>query len=85
MLGILGAIVSFIGVIWMVITAIQTGKDTADKVIWGLVNFFCQPLGGIIYFFVKKQGLVPLLLVIGGMILVVLGGGANFSIGNLPS
>ena len=48
MLGILGAIVSFIGVIWMVITAIQTGKDTADKVIWGLVNFFCQPLGGII-------------------------------------
>ena len=85
MLGILGAIVSFIGVIWMVITAIQTGKDTADKVIWGLVNFFCQPLGGIIYFFVKKQGLVPLLMIIGGMILVVLGGGASFSVGNLPN
>lgn len=85
MLGILGAIVYFIGVIWMVVTAIQTGKDTTDKLIWGLVNFFCQPLGGIIYFFVKKQGLVPLLMVIGGLILLVLGGGASFSMGNLPS
>ena len=85
MLGILGAIVYFIGVIWMVVTAIQTGKDTTDKLIWGLVNFFCQPLGGIIFYFVKKQGLVPLLMVIGGIILVAFGGGGSFSIGNMPN
>ena len=85
MLSLVGAVVSFIGVIWMVVTAIQTGKDTTDKLIWGLVNFFCQPLGGIIFYFVKKQGLVPLLMVIGGIILVALGGGGSFSIGNMPN
>ena len=77
MLSLVGAVVSFIGVIWMVVTAIQTGKDTTDKLIWGLVNFFCQPLGGIIFYFVKKQGLVPLIMVIGGIILVALGGGGQ--------
>ena len=85
MLSLVGAVVSFIGVIWMVVTAIQTGKDTTDKLIWGLVNFFCQPLGGIIFYFVKKQGLVPLLMVIGGIILVAFGGGGSFSIGNMPN
>lgn len=49
MLGILGWLVAVIGMIWLVVTAIQTGKDTADKAIWGLVNFFCQPLGGIVF------------------------------------
>lgn len=84
MLGILGSLLAFIGAIWLVVTAIQTGKDTTDKLIWGLVNFFCQPLGGIIYFVVKKQGMIPLLMVIAGWILIVVGGGLSFSVGNLP-
>ncbi|HRI03381.1 MAG TPA: hypothetical protein PLL77_06530 [Pyrinomonadaceae bacterium] len=84
MLGLIGWLVAVIGMIWLVVTAIQTGKDTADKAIWGLVNFFCQPLGGIVFYFVKKQGLVPLLMVIAGWILVVVGGGMSFSMGNLP-
>lgn len=85
MLGILGWVLVLVGTIWLVVTAIQTGADTKDKVIWGLVNFFCQPLGGIIFYVMKKQGMIPLLLVIAGWIIMVVGGGMNFSVGNLPN
>lgn len=85
MLGILGWVLVLVGTIWLVVTAVQTGADTKDKVIWGLVNFFCQPLGGIIFYVMKKQGMIPLLLVIAGWIVMVLGGGMNFSMGNLPT
>jgi hypothetical protein len=77
MLGMLGWVIAFVGAIWLIVTAIQTGKDTTDKIIWALVNFLCQPLGGIVFYFVKKQGLVPLLLVIVGWILLVVGGGMS--------
>lgn len=65
----LGGLLMFIGAIWLIVVAIQTGQSTGDKVIWALVNFLCQPLGGIIFYIVKKQGLVPLILVIVGAIL----------------
>lgn len=65
----LGGLLMLVGGIWLIVIAIQTGKDTGEKVIWGLVNFLCQPLGGIIFYIVKKQGLVPLILVIIGAIL----------------
>lgn len=84
MLAVVGSLVAFIGAIWLIVTAVQTGQTTGDKVLWGLVNFFCQPLGGIVFYIVKKQGLIPLLMVIGGWVLIVVGGGANFSVGNLP-
>ena len=85
MLAIVGSLIAFIGAIWLIVTAIQTGQTTGDKVIWGLVNFLCQPLGGIVFYIVKKQGLIPLLMVIGGWILIIVGGGANFSFGNMPN
>lgn len=75
MIAILGWVLLVVGTIWLVVTAIQTSAETKDKVIWGLVNFFCQPLGGIIFYVMKKQGLIPLLLVIAGWILMVMGGG----------
>jgi hypothetical protein len=86
MIAILGWILLLVGTIWLVVTAIQTGADTKDKVIWGLVNFLCQPLGGIVFYFMKKQGLVPLLLVIAGWVIMFVGGGmAAFSnMGNMP-
>lgn len=84
MLAVVGSLVAFIGAIWLIVTAIQTGQTTGDKVIWGLVNFLCQPLGGIVFYIVKKQGLIPLLMVIGGWVLIIVGGGANFSFGNMP-
>ena len=80
MLGLLGLVLALAGVIWLVVTAIQTGKDTTDKVIWAVVNVIgCQPIGGIVFFIVKKQGLVPLLLVIAGMVVMFFGGAMNFS------
>lgn len=75
MIVILGWALAFVGMVWLVVTAVQTGKDTTEKVIWGLVNFLCQPLGGIIFFAVKRQGLIPLLLVIAGWVVLVAGGG----------
>lgn len=85
MLAVVGSLIALIGAIWLIVTAIQTGQTTGDKVIWGLVNFFCQPLGGIVFYIVKKQGLIPLLMVIGGWILIIVGGGASFSFGNMPN
>lgn len=80
MLAMLGWLLIVVGAIWLVVVAIQTGKTTGEKVLWGLVNFFCQPLGGIVFYFVQKQGMIPLLLVILGWVLMVLGGGmAMFS------
>lgn len=70
----LGGLLFFVGTVWLIVVAVQTGQTTGDKVIWALVNFLCQPLGGIIFYFVKKQGLVPVLLVIIGTILYVVGG-----------
>ncbi len=84
MLAVVGSLIAFIGAIWLIVTAIQTGQTTGDKVIWALVNFLCQPLGGIIFYIVKKQGLIPLLMVIGGWVLLIAGGGMNFSVGNMP-
>ena len=79
MLGLLGSLLAFVGAIWLIVTAIQTGKDTTDKVIWALVNFLCQPLGGIVFFIVKKQGLIPLLLVLAGMVMMFFGGAMSFT------
>lgn len=81
-----GYALMLIGWIWMIVTAIQTGKDTSDKAIWGLVTFFCGIIGGLIFFFVKKEGRNPLLLQVAGWILAVLatvigGGQASFNIG----
>jgi len=75
MLAIVGYILLLVGVIWMVVTAIQAGQTTGEKALWGLVCFFCGILGGIIFFAVKRQGLVPLVLEIVGFILMFLGGG----------
>jgi len=65
----LGGLLTLIGIIWLIVIAIQTGASTGEKVLWALVNLFCQPLGGIVFFIVKKQGLIPLILVIIGCIL----------------
>jgi hypothetical protein len=81
MLGLLGSLLMLVGAVWLIVIAIQTGKDTMDKVIWAVVNFLCQPLGGIIFFIVKKQGLVPLLLVLAGTVLMFFGGALNFTSG----
>ena len=77
MIAILGWVLLVVGTLWLVVTAIQTSTETQDKVIWGLVNFLCQPIGGIVFYVMKKQGLIPLLLVIAGWIVMVVGGGMS--------
>ncbi len=84
MIAIAGWLLAMVGAIWLIVTAIQTGKDTTDKIIWALVNFLCQPLGGIVFYFVKKQGMVPLLIMIVGWVLLFAGGGFSFYFGNMP-
>lgn len=77
MLGILGWIMIVVGMIWLVVTAIQTGADTKEKVIWGLVNFLCHPIGSIIFYVVRKQGLIPMLINLIGWVLLFVGGGMS--------
>jgi hypothetical protein len=69
----LGSLISFIGAIWFVIIAIQTGKSGGEKAGWAIFNLFCQPISGIIFYIVKRVGLVPLLLVIVGAIIMGVG------------
>ena len=87
MLGMLGSILLLVGIIWMVVVAIQTGQTTGEKVLWALVCFFCSPLGSIIFFIVKRNGMVPLLLQIVGFIVMVATGGLYnpFAPGAMPA
>lgn len=69
----LGSLLLLVGAIWLVVIAIQTGQSTGEKALWAIVNFICQPIGGIVFYLVKKQGLIPLILVIIGSILTGIG------------
>lgn len=72
-LAAIGGILLLVGAIWLIIISIQTGQSTGEKVLWAVVNFLCQPIGGIVFYIVKKQGLVPMLLVVIGAILSGIG------------
>ena len=64
----IGALLMLICVVWFVVLSVQLGTSTGEKVIWVIVNLLFQPLAGIIFFFVKKAGLIPMILGIIGMI-----------------
>lgn len=64
----LGGLLMLICVVWFVVLSFQTGTSTGEKIIWAVVNFFFQPIAGIIFFFVKKQGLIPMVLGIIGVL-----------------
>ncbi len=69
----IGSLLTFIGAVWLIILSFQNGKTTGEKLLWALVNFICQPIGGIVFYFMKRVGLLPLLLVIIGFILTAVG------------
>ena len=73
----LGGLLVFVGAIWLIVIAVQTGHTTGEKVLWALVNFLCQPLGGIVFFIVKREGMVPLIMVLIGSLLLGFG---NYSL-----
>ncbi|MGI9035358.1 MAG: hypothetical protein ACR2GD_04890 [Pyrinomonadaceae bacterium] len=65
----IGGLLLLIGTIWLIVLAVQTGQTTGEKALWGIVNFICQPIGGIVFYAMKRVGLVPLILVIIGWLL----------------
>lgn len=67
----IGVILVLIGQIWLVILALLNGRTLAEKLVWSILNLILQPVTGIIFFIVKRTGLVPLLLAIIGTILML--------------
>ena len=65
----LGALLIFIGAIWFIILSFQTQNSMGMKILWAVVNFLFQPIGGIIFYVVNRVGTIPLILVILGAIL----------------
>ena len=80
MLGV-GGLLMLICIVWFIILSLQLGGNTGEKVIWAIVNLLFQPIAGIIFFFVKKAGLIPMILGIIGV--VVYGYGMFTSLGDV--
>ena len=59
------------GWVWNIITAFKMGG-----MLWGIVNIFLQPVVGIISAILKKTSWIPVGVMILGLILFLLGGGA---------
>ncbi|MCW5956374.1 MAG: hypothetical protein KIT61_07300 [Pyrinomonadaceae bacterium] len=64
-----GALLMLVCAVWFIVLSFRLGTSTGEKVIWAIANFFFQPLAGIIFFFVKKDGLVPMIMGIIGVVL----------------
>jgi hypothetical protein len=80
----LGTILMFVGMIWLVVTAVQVGQTTGEKVLWAVANLICQPFAGIIFYIVKRAGLVPLIIYLAGLAIFLFGGGAAAYQGMVP-
>lgn len=65
----IGGLLMLICIVWFVVLSVQSGASTGEKAIWVIVNLLFQPLAGIIFYAVKKQGLVPMVLGIIGVVL----------------
>lgn len=77
----LGGLLMLICIVWFVVLSVQQSASTGEKVLWVVVNLLFQPLAGIIFYFVKKDGLIPMILGIIGVILY--GYGFTTSIGDV--
>lgn len=63
-----GGLLMFICIVWFVLLSVQTGASTGEKVVWVIVSILFQPLAGIIFYFVKGAGLIPLILGLIGVV-----------------
>jgi len=64
----IGGLLMLICVVWFVILSVQLTTSTGEKVIWVIVNLLFQPLAGIVFYFMKGAGLIPMILGIIGVI-----------------
>lgn len=71
-LGLIGALVFFVGWIWLIVTGFKAGGA-----LWGILNIFFQPITGLIFCIVNKTGWMQFGIMIAGLVLVVLGGGLS--------
>jgi hypothetical protein len=62
-----------VGVMWLVYISITSSRSVVSKTLWAVANLIGQPLAGIVFYIVKRQGLVPLLLLVIGWMLLMLG------------
>ncbi|MDQ3801196.1 MAG: hypothetical protein M3384_17380 [Acidobacteriota bacterium] len=69
-LGVLGGILSLVGLVWTIISAFKMGGTT-----WGILNILIcvQPIIGIVSAAMKKAEWLPVILMIIGSILSVIG------------
>jgi hypothetical protein len=65
----LGALVFFIGWIWMMVVAFKQGGA-----LWAVLVFFFSWIAGVIFAIMKKDGWTQVGLMIAGMVLMVIGG-----------
>ena len=74
----IGGLLALIGWIWLVVTAFKVGGA-----LWGILNIFLQPITGLIFCIVKKDGWTPFILMIVGIVLAAGIGGVVGS-GSIP-
>jgi hypothetical protein len=82
----IGLILVVIASIWLAALGGLTGRSTAEKIAWVLLNLIFQPLAGIIFLIARRRGLIPVLLAVVGtiMILVTYREVARNTVGTIP-
>ncbi|MDI1240547.1 MAG: hypothetical protein PSX80_01340 [bacterium] len=60
-----------IGWVWNIVTAFKMGGT-----LWGILNIFLQPFVGIVSAILKKTSWIPVGVMLLGLLLFLLGGGA---------
>ena len=66
-----GIAVILIGWVWNIVTAFQKGGT-----LWGVLNIFLQPFMGILSAILKKTSWAPIGVMLLGLVLFFVGGGA---------
>jgi hypothetical protein len=72
--GGLGGLLFLIGWIWLIVIAFQT-----SGVLWGVLNIFFQPIMGIIYAIINKNGWLQVALMIIGALVAGAGLGSSLA------
>ncbi len=66
----IGAIIFFVGWIWLIFIAVRLPINWKIKLVWVVVNLIAAPLGSLIFYLINRKGLVPLILTTIGFIVL---------------
>lgn len=70
----LGIILWLVSVIWFIYLSLRRNESNLMKAVWSILSLLFQPIAGIAFFILKKDGLIPMLLSIIAVILFGVGG-----------